>query len=851
MGVPVVPRPRRAFRRLGRTWLPIVLAAVWASAFTVGGRPADTADSAYPAILEAGSGAPGGDLTPQPVDVAVLVDESGSIKSPGDVTLHREQDAASLIALGELSAQSKVAVVGFGGATRAGQTPVDPVCPLMAVDPPANRAAIESCVSNLKVRTDAEGNNTDFIAAIEEGLHQLGSAGDSNPKFIFILTDGVLDVWVGDPDAPYSSLDAAQQALDQVALPEARAQGVQIWPLGFGEAKGSSLQHLADGGAPIGSSCAGAAGSSPPARIATDDATVAETMVQAFAMARCFVPVLNGPTPPPADLAVDVPSIATDASLLVLRRNTTSEVTFVDPDNRTVTEQDGSYGGSTFKLTGTDSSVVALRITDPVTGVWHIHVAAPTVPSASGSDAGQVTAVVLWQSVLRATIVLGTSRPAAGQPVVVSMTLATRRSVIDGLAARGLSASVTVAGSGMAAPITVPLKDAPVASSGVGGNGVFAGSVPIPAGATGTLTFTGSVSGPGVFVPGTAQAGATVTGRPSPVTAKVVFDQVATVRQGGSVHGHVYVTNTGSSTASLPLSVTAANTHGDLGISPKSVPVPADGQGSTDFTLSVGRNMPLGPLAVTVHAADASTGTSFDQPFNIDVVAPPSWISEHWPELLGLLLAGLIALVGLGVLRGRRLHAVDVTDLMLRLFGADPGQPLSVYRVEPNRPSSSAKFAIRDAQSANPRFDEVSPDGDAPYEVRRVRRGQGITVRVPEGDVLTILPGRQEPITDRLRLGYEDRRADDNSDPGSTGIAASGGERPEYGGYGAGTLATTAVIDYGGPDFTGDYSGALGGDENGGAPRTAPTGDARSGRGRRFGRRAREDAERPSPTYDD
>ena len=57
-----------------------------------------------------------------PVQVAILVDESGSL-TPEDV--EREKEAARTIALGVLAEGSTVSVTGFGSSNAAGQSPVD------------------------------------------------------------------------------------------------------------------------------------------------------------------------------------------------------------------------------------------------------------------------------------------------------------------------------------------------------------------------------------------------------------------------------------------------------------------------------------------------------------------------------------------------------------------------------------------------------------------------------------------------------------------------------------------------------------------------------------------------------
>lgn len=140
-----------------------------------------------------------------PVDIVIAVDESGSIK-PTVMTL--ERTAARLIALGEFAPTSRIGVLGFGGpdgdynAQTNPQPPVDPVCPMTKVDSPASRQALGDCIGKLQIRTYKQGNQTDFIDAISDGVSELTGTGNTRrPLLLFLLTDGKLDM-VGSPAFP-------------------------------------------------------------------------------------------------------------------------------------------------------------------------------------------------------------------------------------------------------------------------------------------------------------------------------------------------------------------------------------------------------------------------------------------------------------------------------------------------------------------------------------------------------------------------------------------------------------------------------------------------------------------------
>src|ERR1017187_2147390 len=124
----------------------------------------------------------------KPVDVVIAVDESGSIL-PYEMT--EERQAARLIALGEFAPDSRVEVLGFGGAdtmeTQSNpQPPVDQVCPLTQVSTAASRQGLSDCIGKLHVRTEAEGWNTDFISVIDQAVSDLAGSGDSGrPRLLF------------------------------------------------------------------------------------------------------------------------------------------------------------------------------------------------------------------------------------------------------------------------------------------------------------------------------------------------------------------------------------------------------------------------------------------------------------------------------------------------------------------------------------------------------------------------------------------------------------------------------------------------------------------------------------------
>ncbi|MFD0478503.1 vWA domain-containing protein [Nonomuraea thailandensis] len=355
-----------------------------------------TAVALHPTAAQA---APPSDV--KPVRVVILVDESGSLKDQ-DVT--RERAAAQLIALSELSEQSQVAVVGFGSSNGPGQSAVDIVCPLTGVQTAQDRESLSRCVEKLRLRTAEEGNDTDHAAALEQALDIMGRPDDQQrAKIVFLLTDGVLDV----RNSPQYGADAqARNANAQAqitrSLADAERGQVQIWPLGFGAADKSALDAFAAGGWV--QPCGDQQTSTPKARVVATSADVERSLLEAFAYARCagieksVTDSLDaGAT---VDLNVNIPIIATDGSIVVVKRDKRIQVTYFDPEGTQVPKQ-GELKESTFQAAGEAGPVESLRIRNPLPGQWRIRLESPP-----GVSRQEVSATVVWQGALRASISL-------------------------------------------------------------------------------------------------------------------------------------------------------------------------------------------------------------------------------------------------------------------------------------------------------------------------------------------------------------------------------------------------------------------------------------------------------------
>ncbi|MGH8571964.1 MAG: vWA domain-containing protein, partial [Gammaproteobacteria bacterium] len=431
----------------------------------------------------------------KPVDIVVLVDESGSISL---ADLEREREAASLIAQGEFAPDSVISIVGFASEDGPGQSPVDVVCPPTEVGTAQDRQFLSDCVGRLERRAENEGNGTDHAAALGQALNYLtGPDSAGRPKIVFLLTDGVLDVSRSPrygADNVNDRRNVAARAEIETQLGVARQNNVQIWPLGFGNVDKAQLDRFADGG--FQGSC-GSNSPSPQAVVVGSSVEVTQQILNAFSAARCagIGPLDSNQVRPgeTIDVTVTIPLIATDGSIIVFKRHPRIGVQYLDPEG-TLAPKSGTAKDSTFQVSGENGQVEALRIVNPIPGEWTVRISSP-----AGVPPLDVGTTVTYLGAVRVSMTTDPPSPQAGQPVAVSLRLATRnRAIVDADILRGFSFSAELSGDGFA-----PLQVGEFLDNGVGpdvaaGDGVFTGQVTIPATATGALRFVGQVAGVGI-----------------------------------------------------------------------------------------------------------------------------------------------------------------------------------------------------------------------------------------------------------------------------------------------------------------------------------------------------------------
>lgn len=714
-----------------------------ALALTVG-----TAMAVLPAAALAGptAGSQGGSGPGQvaPVDVVVLADESGSLSAEA---IQSERDAASLIAQSELSSHSLITVFGFGSANSAGQSPVDPVCPTTEIRDDLARASLTRCVAGIHARSATEGNDTDHVNALRAALGALPlTQNDGRAKVVFLLTDGTLDV----PNSPaYGPNPAernaeAQRQLDTQVLPQARGAGVQIWPLGFGAADRERLDAFAAGGGQVGMGCGSAAAGPPPSEVITDEGQVAAAVLRAFATARCAVlspsqtRVLDPGTS--VDLGLDIPVIATDGSIVVNKVDARSDVSYRDPQGRTVAAN-GSFDGSTFSVSGQGGPLEALHITDPRPGHWTVHISAPAQTARN-----TVSASVLWQGAVSSAVVVDPATPHPGQPVAVHVRLSRRSGVVlDPAALSPLSFSASLSGDGIPQQL-VALHDDGNNPDAQAGDGEYGGTATIPTTATGAFSVTGVVSGPGVASDERPWYGRVDTGNGG--IDVIVAPVRGTVAPGGTRTTTLTADNRGAprqvglSLIGLPDGVLAT-------ITPATVTLPS-GKSSAPVTLTFDRasrrDAPGGQIVVS--EGNTVLGNGF---LTVTVHTPPGP-----PWLLYGLLALLLATCAAGLalwLRFRKHKEAEVRGLTVTLLDAF-GEKLEPPATAPEQGDLFVFHVHADAVTTVLDPSAASGDPAAGY-VRRVPPKLLVTFAGTEHEVA---PGQRIPLQDGRSLVIDEDR---------------------------------------------------------------------------------------------
>jgi hypothetical protein len=701
-----------------------------------------------------------------PLDMVVLVDESGS-ESAADV--QHEMEAASAVAQTPLNPQSRVSVVGFGGAdgVTPDQDPTSVVCQPTTTNGVASLEYLARCVRGLHPRTAAEGYNTDYAAALSQAMSLLGQAPAGAVRAVLMMTDGGLSV-PGDPAYPQPDwLPAAKHAVN-IQLAAARAAGVEVWPLGFGNistSNASYLQYLASHGGQH--ACDSRPASKPRAIIVQDSARAISALDTLYAAATCSGLTSGGSTHvPPGQtrvLSVSIPPIASGGAISVNKGNPDIQVQFIAPDGTEVTG--GKLGGASFVRSGEDTAVEVLRIANPPAGTWKVRVTAP-----SGQRSQLVSVTAFWQGAVRVSLLASppTARPGQRVGVVLSV-LGAAGPITSPALLSGIHVQVTATGDGLPGALAVPVHPATGGSASGLAAGDFTGTFSAPS-TTGTLTVTGTAVGYGLYAT-EVPAEVTVSSVAALLEGTVQFSPVSTVQAGQDVHGQVVFSNKTGQSQRVRLALTALPALATV-TSPTGVLTVPSGTSARPFTIRVAPSTRIGPASLVLRVVSADhPGVSYgNQQLLVSVRHKPGLIGQYRWELVGLIAAILLLALALYLRAAERRRVTDVRDLLVSL--SRDGQPLGAELRAPGRQADTLKFVIRDENGPDARLD-YQQTGERPYTLRRVTQGKlrvrpsgRVKVTAPDGGKYSIaVGGLGEPLTNGIYLSVRDRRHDASEAP--------------------------------------------------------------------------------------
>jgi hypothetical protein len=648
----------------------------------------------------------------QPVTAVILVDESGSL-SPAAVAA--ERDAAAALVSSDLSKRSRFMIAGFGSANRSGQSAVTPYCDFVVTGNRAARERLVQCANRIHARKPSEGYDTDHAKAIQFALERL--RGQSGAPAIFLLTDGLLDV-SNSPDYgrnPARRIEEAQRRLNEVLLPQARRRGIQIRPLGFGDASRPALDAFAAGGAGVNRRCSGSA--RPRAVIVRDIAEVIHGLVTSLGGVRC------GAVGPPntgtlgrgesTELKVKIPAIATDGAITVVKGDPSFQVDVYQP-NGDPTPENGTVNGQTFERSGRTARVESVQITNPIPGDWTVKVSDPR----NRASSTRVTTFAIWEGALQASVVSSPVSPIPGRDIAVQVHVLARNGVLTGDDLDGVKAQAQAFGSFGRVPIPLRLTD----------GSAFKGKFPLPADARGALRIEARVSGPGVS--------SDVRVEPLKIqTSNIVFGEfdLAVPRElhaGDVIHGSITTENQGPARAgALRLGEFSPGALVTLDSSIERIP---SGKQRFPFTVTVSKRSKAGPIYAQVVLVTDKGEPLSKAAVSTKVVEPP--LVPTWVLILAACcLAGLVAL---GLLLWRRRDAkrarTDTRRLAVTLLN---GTGETASRLGPEgggRWKPQRTVVLYDNDGTKELLDERTGAGRGDQLVIE-RNGSEVTIRSQEG----------------------------------------------------------------------------------------------------------------------
>lgn len=690
------------------------------------------------------------------LDVVMLVDESGS-ETPAEVA--DEKRTVETIAQAMLSPLSRVTVIGFGGVNHVvpDQDPVNVACQPTIASGPANLNYLASCVSSLHRRTEAEGDDTDYAAALGQAMTYFNpdtAFGKQSPagaiKVVLMMTDGGADVHRDTQQYGTNWMLGEQQAVAQ-QLAVARQHGVQLWPLGFGTditpQDASYLGQLAKGGAQ--DACDSRPESRPHYRVVNNPADAVSAFEALYAQAACLgssasAPAAMGEGTQAGTLRVTIPSIASDAAISIDRGNPGVQVSFQMPGGAQWTDSSAISGqGSPVEVLHLDN------LTAAEAGTWTVKLTA-----APGLAGQLVKATAFWQGAVRAVMTADPPSVGLGQPIAVTLSvLGPNGPLTDSSELSGLQVAVRVSGDGLAG--STPLRvsntgETPGSPTGVGN---YQGTFTAPQ-ASGILTFTGTAAGYGLYatkIPVTVQVSEDI---PS-FTATVQPPLASSVQAGGSIQGEVTFVNKTGATRKVLLELSASRALAFIASPSGPLAVTSGSPPAVPFTITVSKNAPAGSTWLTVKAVDAMNPRLVysDATFVLTVTGASGFRAGYlW--MIIVIVAALV-LLSLGWLWRRRADARGLIAI-LRRDGEQVGPELAAPR---GTWSGKFRFIIYDSPDEIPRLD-YPERGQYRHAYTFSRTlGGGVRLRTPAGtDYAVAVGGPGEYLADGSELACRDTR---------------------------------------------------------------------------------------------
>ncbi len=382
-----------------------------------------------------GPGSPAGSQTGQNklaiLDLVFLVDESGSETAQKVAT---EKSTVGTIVQSLLNPASRVTVIGFGGVNHVApnQVATDVACVPTIADSQANLGYLSNCVSKVHRRSEAEGDDTDYAAALSQAMSYLGPSSTATPpspdgaiKVIMMMTDGAVDVH-RNPQQYGTNWQLGEQTAINEQLGAAKTDGVQFWPLGFGTeygsvdgtsiTKASALSYLNNMASQASPSVCGTKRTAvqPHATWVNNPDDALNAVDQLYADASCAGAsyaqgtLAGGKS---TTLKVSIPQIASAAAISVARGSAGVQVSFQPPKGASISNSPS--------ISGQDSPVEVLHlnnITQGDVGTWEIRLTAP-----AGLASELVRATAFWQGAVRALTTVSPPNAKLGQQVKVTL----------------------------------------------------------------------------------------------------------------------------------------------------------------------------------------------------------------------------------------------------------------------------------------------------------------------------------------------------------------------------------------------------------------------------------------------